>query len=316
MSERAGFIGPGIMGQPMALNLIRAGYSLRVYGRRAERTAPLAEAGAVVCASPAEVAREADIVITMVADTPDVEQVVLGEGGILETAAAGSVVVDMSTISPSATRTIAARLAEKGVDMLDAPVSGGDKGAIAGTLSIMVGGKPEVFERVLPLFQVMGGNIVHIGDHGAGQITKSCNQVVIAQTIAAIGEGLILASASGVDPAKVREALLGGFAASKALEVHGKRMLDRDFDPGFMARLHQKDMRIVMETAAELGIALPGASQVTQYINTLVGGGEGDLDSAALVKIQERMSGVEIGGSRGSGTGGGSGRLRSIRAAV
>ncbi len=294
MSERIGYIGLGIMGRPMALNLLKAGHPVWVYARRTKSLLPLTEAGATACTSPAEVARHADIVFTNVSDTPDVQEVVLGKNGVIDGARPGSVLVDNSTMSPSATRTMAETLRGKGVEMLDAPVSGGEKGAIDGALSIMVGGKAEAFARVRPLFEVLGRNVVHVGDNGAGQVTKACNQVVIAQTIAAVAEGLMLATASGVDPAKVREALLGGFAGSRVLEVHGQRMLDRNFKPGFMARLHQKDMRIVLETARELGIALPGAAQVTQYLNALAGSGGGELDSTALVTVQERMSGTEI----------------------
>ncbi len=294
MTEKVGYIGLGIMGRPMALNLLKAGYPVWVYARRTEALQPLTKAGATACTSPAEVARHTDLVFTNVSDTPDVEQVVLGENGIIHGAQHGAVLVDNSTISPSATRTMAGTLRARGIEMLDAPVSGGEKGAIDGTLSIMVGGRSEVFARVQPLFKVLGRNIVHVGGNGAGQVTKACNQVVIAQTIAAVGEALILATASGVDPAKVREALLGGFAGSRVLEVHGQRMLERNFEPGFMARLHQKDMRIVLETARELGIAVPGAAQVTQYINALVGSGDGELDSTALVTVQERLSDTEI----------------------
>jgi 2-hydroxy-3-oxopropionate reductase len=299
MSERLGYIGLGIMGRPMALNLLRAGYPLWVYARRPESLQPLTDEGARACTTPAEVGQRADIVFTNLSDTPDVEQIVLGDNGIIHGAKPGAVVVDHSTISPSATRAIAQALRAKGVEMLDAPVSGGEQGAIEGTLSIMVGGKAEIFDRVLPLYQVMGKNIVHVGANGAGQIAKACNQVVIAQTIAAVGEGLILACAAGVDPAKVRQALLGGFAGSRVLEVHGQRMLNRDFRPGFMARLHQKDMRIVLETAHELGIALPGAAQVAQYLNALVGSDQGGLDSSALVTVQERMSKLEIKSANG-----------------
>lgn len=294
MPEKVGYIGLGIMGRPMALNLLKAGNPVWVYARRTKSLLPLTEAGATACTSPAEVARHADIVFTNVSDTPDVQEVVLGENGVIDGARRGSILVDNSTISPSATRTMADTLRGKGVEMLDAPVSGGEKGAIDGALSIMVGGKAEAFARVRPLFEILGRNVVHVGDNGAGQVTKACNQVVIAQTIAAVAEGLMLATASGVDPAKVREALLGGFAGSRVLEVHGQRMLERDFKPGFMARLHQKDMRIVLETARELGIALPGAAQVTQYLNALAGSGGGELDSTALVTVQERMSGTEI----------------------
>ncbi len=295
MKEKVGFIGLGIMGQPMALNLAKAGFSLFVHARREEMMAPLTGAGATACGSPRELAAEADIIFTNVSDTPDVEQVILGEDGIIHGAKSGAVVVDMSTISPSVTRTIAAALADRGVDMLDAPVSGGEQGAINGTLSIMVGGKDAAFQRVLPLFECMGGSIVHIGDHGAGQVAKACNQVVIAQTIAAIGEAFILASASGVDPARVREALLGGFAGSRALESHGQRMLERNFKPGFKAKLHQKDMRIALEEAAALKIALPGAALVTQYINGIVGNGMGEDDSISILRLQEQLSGVTVG---------------------
>jgi len=292
--EKIAYIGLGIMGRPMVLNLLRAGYSVRVWARRSEMMEPLVEAGATACSSPADAADNSDIIITNVSDTTDVEQVVLGQNGIIEGAAKGSVVVDMSTISPSVTRAIAERLAERNVEMLDAPVSGGEKGAIDGTLSIMVGGKAAVFERVLPVFDVLGSNIVHIGGHGAGQVTKACNQTVIAQSISAIGEAFILAAAAGVDPAKVREALLGGFAGSKVLDSHGGRMLMHDFKPGFKARLHQKDMRIVLETAHELGIALPGASLATQLINALVGSGGGEDDSCAILRLQEQLSGVDV----------------------
>jgi 2-hydroxy-3-oxopropionate reductase len=292
MPDAIGFIGLGIMGRPMALNLKQGGHKLFVHARRAESMEPLAAAGAISCASPAEVARQADLIFTMVADTPDVEQVILGENGVLDGVRSGSLVVDMSTVSPAATRAIAQRLREHGVEMLDAPVSGGEAGAINGTLSIMVGGSEQAFARALPLFEAMGKNIVHVGGNGAGQVCKSCNQVVIGHTIAGVGEALLLARASGVDPAKVREALLGGFANSKVLEVHGQRMIDGNYEPGFKTRLHQKDMRIVMEAAHELGLALPGAAQVAQYLNALMGRGLGELDSSAIYRVQENASGL------------------------
>lgn len=292
--ETVAYIGLGIMGRPMALNLLRAGYTVRVWARRSESMQPLIEAGATACSSPADAASGADIIITNVSDTIDVEQVILGDSGVIEGAESGSVVVDMSTISPSVTRDIAARLAEGGVEMLDAPVSGGEKGAIDGTLSIMIGGKAAVFDRVLPVFEVLGSNIVLIGDNGAGQVTKACNQTVIAQTISAIGEAFVLATAAGVDPARVREALLGGFAGSRVLDSHGGRMLAHDFKPGFKSKLHQKDMRIVLETAHELGIALPGAALATQMINALVGSGGGEDDSCAILRLQEQLAGVDV----------------------
>jgi len=299
MAERVGFIGLGIMGRPMALNVLRAGWDLAVHARRPESMEPLAAAGAATCASPAEVARHADILFTMVADTADVEQVILGPEGVIEGASPGAVLVDMSTISPAVTRTIAARLRERGLAMLDAPVSGGEAGAIAGTLSIMVGGAAEVFDRVRPLFAAMGRNIVHVGGSGAGQVCKSCNQIVVGATIVGVAEAILLARASGVDPARVREALLGGFTASRILEVHGQRMIDGNFAPGFKARLHQKDMRIVGESALELGLALPSAATIAQYLNALVGQGLGEEDSAAIYKVLEAMSHGRTGGASG-----------------
>ena len=289
MTERVGYIGLGIMGRPMVLNLLKAGYPVRVWARRPESMEAVTQAGAGSCVSPADVARHTDIVFTNVSDTADVETVVLGQDGIIQGAEPGSVVVDHSTISPLATRDIAEKLRERSVEMLDAPMSGGEQGAIDGTLSLMIGGKQEVFERVRPLLEVVGKNIVHIGDNGAGQVAKMCNQVVVAQTMAAIGEAFTLAEAAGVDPAKVREALLGGFAYSKILEVHGQRMLDDNYAPGFKARLHRKDMKIAMDTAAELGVGAPGAAVATQLINALVGAGDGELDSAAVVTVQRRM---------------------------
>ncbi len=280
------FIGLGIMGRPMALNLLHAGHSLFVHARRAESMAPLIEAGALGCPSPAEAARQAEVVFTMVSDTPDVEQVILGEAGVIAGAAPGTLVVDMSTISPSATRALAARLAGQGLDMLDAPVSGGEAGAIAGTLSIMIGGSAAALARARPLLEVLGRNLVHVGDSGAGQVAKACNQVVIGQTLVGVGEAFLLAQAAGVDPARVREALLGGFANSRVLEVHGQRLLDGNFAPGFKARLHQKDMGIVLDAARELGVALPGAAQFAQLLNALMGQGLGELDSSAVFRVQ------------------------------
>lgn len=292
MAMKVGFVGLGIMGRPMALNLRKAGHSLWVHGRRPATMQPLIDAGASACASPKEVAAQADIVFVMVSDTPDVEQVILGDNGIIDGARSGTVAVDMSTISPTATRRIAAALAAKKVEMLDAPVSGGEVGAINGTLSIMVGGQQNVFEKVLPLFQVMGKNIVHVGANGAGQVAKACNQIVVAVTIEAVSEALTFARKNGVDAAKVRAALMGGFAGSKILEVHGQRMLDNDFKPGFKVKLHQKDLRIVMEDAGQLGLALPGAALAAQHLNALMGAGDGELDSSAIVKAIERLSGL------------------------
>jgi len=285
MGVRVGLIGPGIMGRPMAINLLKAGHAVAVHARRREAATPLAAAGATVCASPREVAERADVVFTVVSDTPDVEAVLLGPDGVIAGARPGTLVVDMSTISPTATRRIAAALGAKGVTMLDAPVSGGEAGAIAGTLSIMVGGAPEDFQRALPLLQVLGGNVVHIGGHGAGQVAKLCNQVVVAETVNAVAEALALARAAGVDPGRVREALLGGFAGSRVLEVHGRRILEGDYAPGFKARLHDKDMRLVRELAAEVGVDLPAADHVAGLIAGLVARGDGELDSSAIARL-------------------------------
>lgn len=288
-----GFIGLGLMGRPMALNLIKAGHTVHVWARRRESMQPLLEAGAGDCSSPADVARKAAVTISMVADAPDVEQVTLGEQGVAAAAAQGHVHVDMSTIAPAAAQSIAARLAGLGVSMLDAPVSGGEVGAIAGSLTIMVGGEQAAFDRVLPAFQAMGKSVTRIGDAGAGQVAKACNQILTGVGVAAVAEALNFATRSGVDAGKVREALLGGFAYSRILENHGQRMLDRNFRPGFKAWMHQKDMRIVMEEAHRLGLALPSAAATAQMFNAMVGSGLGEDDSIAMLKLLERMSGGE-----------------------
>ena len=284
---RIGFIGAGIMGRPMALNLIRAGHDLLVYGRRFDTLEPLLEAGALGKATPAEVAAGADITITMLPDTKAVEDVILGERGTLGVRNRLHT-VDMSTISPNATIEFAERLNAQGIEMLDAPVSGGEAGARDGTLSIMVGGKPDVYERVRPLFEALGKNIVHVGSNGAGQVAKACNQIVISLTLEGVAEAFLLARRNGVDPAKVREALLGGYANSRILEVHGQRMLQGNFKPGFKLRLHDKDMNIVLDNAREQGLTLPGTACVAQRIHKLVGAGDGELDSTALLRALEQ----------------------------
>jgi 2-hydroxy-3-oxopropionate reductase len=288
MTEKLGFIGLGIMGLPMAINLRKAGFSVAAWNRTAIKGQALGELGGKICASPKEVAEDADIIFTCVSDTPDVEHVVFGTGGIVEGAKAGSVVVDMSTISPDATRAFAAKLAAKNIAMLDAPVSGGETGAIAGTLSVMCGGKADVFARVKPYFEKMGKNIVHVGDHGAGQVAKACNQIVIAVSIEAVAEAMLLAEKCGVDGAKVREALLGGFAASKVLDIHGNRMLTNNYAPGFKAHLHRKDMGIVMDTAAKAGVALPAATLATLNLDAVIKNGDGELDSSAIFKVLKK----------------------------
>jgi 2-hydroxy-3-oxopropionate reductase len=279
------------MGRPMALNLIKAGHEVSVWTRRSESMAPLVAAGAKACESAAAVARASEVVIAIVADAPDVEQVALGPQGVADGAHPGLVFVDMSTIAPAAAQSIAARLAERGVTMLDAPVSGGEAGAIAGTLTIMVGGDATDFAKARPLFEAMGKTVSLIGGAGAGQVAKACNQILTGVGVAAVAEALNFARASGVDPARVREALLGGFAYSRILENHGQRMLDRNFRPGFKAWMHQKDMRIVLDEAHRLGLALPTAAATSQMFNAMVGSGLGEDDSVAMLKLLERMSG-------------------------
>lgn len=282
MNLHIGFIGLGLMGRPMALNLLKAGHELSVFARRPEAVEPLRDAGAEVHDVPADLAARADVVITIVSDTPDVEEVLFATNGVAEGARPGTVVIDMSTISPTRTLEFAGRLADRGIDMLDAPVSGGDVGAAAGTLSIMVGGRADVFQRMLPLLGAMGQNIVHVGDHGAGQLTKMCNQIIVAQNIAAVSEAMRLCAGAGVDPQRVRKALLGGFAQSRVLEIHGMRMIEGDYEPGFKAALHSKDMGIALDTGRELGIPLPGAALAAQNINALLGLGRGHWDTTAI----------------------------------
>ena len=286
MGERVGFIGLGIMGAPMARHLLETGFPLTVHSRSPAPVDALVSDGAVRATSPAEVAGVSDVVITMLPDTPDVEHVMLGDDGVAAGAVAGALVIDMSTIDPGPTRAIAGQLRQHGVEMLDAPVSGGERGAIDGTLSIMVGGPDGAFARAQPILQVMGKNIVHVGPSGAGQITKACNQLVVAATIEAVAEALVLAERSGVDPAKVRDALLGGFAGSKILEVHGQRMLDHAFEPGFRARLHRKDARIVLDAAQAAGSPIPAFQVVAAQLDRLVDETDrGDLDHSALFTL-------------------------------
>lgn len=288
---KVGFIGLGLMGRPMALNVLNAGHEVHVWTRRAESMQPLVDAGAVACASAAALAGVVDVAISMVADAPDVEQVALGPEGVAAGAGAGLVFVDMSTISPAAAQSIAARLAGQGIQMLDAPVSGGEIGAINATLTIMVGGDAAAFETVRPVFEAMGKTVSLIGASGAGQVAKACNQILTGVGVAAVAEALNFATRSGVDAGRVREALLGGFAYSRILENHGQRMLDRNFKPGFKAWMHQKDMRIVLEEAHRLGLALPSSAATAQMFNAMVGSGLGEDDSIAMLKLLERMSG-------------------------
>lgn len=292
---KLGFIGLGIMGRPMALNLLTGGHEVTVWARRAESMQPLLDAGAQGADSPMAVAAASDIVFSMVADAPDVAAVMLGEQGVAQVAKSGKtglIAVDMSTIAPAAAQDIAAQLAAAGVDFLDAPVSGGEVGAIAGTLSIMVGGSAAGFATARAAFDCMGKNVVHVGDSGAGQVAKAANQIVTGMGVLAVAEAFALAEASGVDPARVREALLGGFAYSRILENHGQRMLDGNFKPGFKAWMHQKDLNIVMQSAHGLGVALPGAAATAQLFNAMVGSGLGEEDSVAVLKLIRQLGGL------------------------
>jgi 2-hydroxy-3-oxopropionate reductase len=294
MAETVGFIGLGVMGKPMALNLIKAGHRLVVHSRSSAPVAEVVAAGAARGTGPADVARRASIVITMLPDTPDVESVIAGPDGVLSGLQPGSIVIDMSSISPVATKRLAERVSERQSAMLDAPVSGGEIGAINASLSIMVGGDRAAFERARPILASMGNpeRIVHIGESGAGQVCKVCNQVAIGGALAGVSEAFALAKKAGVDAGRVREALLGGFAASRVLEVHGERMLKGNYTPGFRTRLYQKDLRIANETASANAVAMPATAIVTQLINALVAAGGGDLDYAALGTVLFDLAGV------------------------
>ena len=288
---RVGFVGLGIMGRPMALNLLKAGHEVTVWARRKESMAPLIEAGAQGAASPAAVAAVADIVFSMVADAPDVHEVMLGSQGVVQSKRPGLIAVDMSTIPPAAAKSIGADLSAQGVTFLDAPVSGGEVGAVAGTLSIMVGGDKAAFDKVEPLFACMGKNVVYIGVSGAGQVAKAANQILTGVGVLAVAEAMAFAKKNGADPAKVREALMGGFAGSKILENHGQRMIDRNFKPGFKSWMHEKDMNIVMQTAHDLGLYLPASAATAQMFKAMVGSGLGEQDSIAVLKLLEQLSG-------------------------
>ena len=293
MDKKIGFIGLGIMGMPMARNLMKAGFAVTVYNRTASKTDKLVAEGAKKAGSPKEAAEGNSVIITIVSDTPDVGSVILGESGVIEGVETDAVVIDMSTISPQATQKIAERIKEKGAHMLDAPVSGGEQGAIDGTLSIMVGGSQAAFDRALPVFEKMGKNIIRIGEAGSGQVTKACNQIVVGMTIQAMAEALNLAKKAGVDVAKVRNALLGGLAQSRILDVYGQRFLDRNFKPGFKINLHRKDMNIALQTGKEHSVPLPGAALVATLMDALIAQDHGGLDHSALALLTGKMSGME-----------------------
>jgi len=294
MTKRIGFIGLGLMGKPMVRNLMQAGYHLIVHNRSRAAVDELVSEGADPAASPKEAAASADVIITMLPEDPHVEEVVTNADGVIESIRQDAVLVDMSTISPKTAREIADQLATRGAHMLDAPVSGGVEAATAATLTIMVGGKAQIFERVLPVFQKLGKNINHIGNHGAGQVTKAANQIIVGLTLQAVAEAFIFAKKSGVDPAKVRQAIMGGYAQSRVLELHGQRMLDRNFQPGGKVKSHRKDLEIVLSVAKELGICLPGTAMISQLFNAVVTHGGPDWDHAAIVTVLESMSNVEV----------------------
>jgi 2-hydroxy-3-oxopropionate reductase len=289
-----GFIGLGIMGAPMAGHLIAGGHTVFTY-TRGNTPGGILEAGARVCANGADVARQADIIITMVPDTPHVEDALFSVNGIAAGLSAGKIVVDMSSISPVATKDFARCINELGCEYLDAPVSGGEVGAKAATLTIMVGGSEAAFATVKPLFELMGKNITLVGGNGDGQITKVANQIIVALTIEAVGEALLLAAKAGADPAKVRQALMGGFANSRILEVHGERMVKRTFDPGFRIELHQKDLNLALTTGRQLGVSLPNTATAQELFNACTAHGGAGWDHSAMVRALEKMANFEIG---------------------
>ena len=291
---KLGFIGLGIMGAPMAGHLIKAGHQLFVY-THGKVPAPVAGSTATVCTSARGVAERADIVFTMVPDTPDVEAVLFTENGVAAGLSKGKIVVDMSSISPIATKVFAQKINALGCESLDAPVSGGEVGAKNATLSIMAGGAQATFDKVKPLFELMGKNITRVGANGDGQTAKVANQIIVALTIEAVGEALLFASRAGADPARVREALMGGFASSKILEVHGDRMVKRTFDPGFRIELHQKDLNLALSSARALGVSLPNTATAQELFNSCVAHGGKAWDHSAMVRALEKLANFEIG---------------------
>jgi 2-hydroxy-3-oxopropionate reductase len=294
MAEKVGFIGLGIMGKPMAKNLMDAGYELSVHNRSREPVDELAEDGAAAATSPKDVAENSDVIVTMLPDSPQVEEVVLGEDGVLEGIREGALLVDMSTISPVVTEELAEAVKKRGASMLDAPVSGGDVGAIEGTLSIMVGGSEEDFERAKPLFDVMGKIVTHVGPTGTGQVTKAANQVVVALTIEAVSEALVLGSKGGVSPEKILDVLSGGLAGNKVMEVKREKFLSHTFDPGFRSELHHKDLGIALAAGREYGVALPVTAIVDQMLLSMKKKGWGGEDHSALLRVIEDLSQHEI----------------------
>ncbi|HZE84218.1 MAG TPA: 2-hydroxy-3-oxopropionate reductase [Puia sp.] len=290
--EKIGFIGLGIMGRPMALNLLKAGYSVSVLEKN-KASKELVAAGARSLPTPIAIARNCDVVITMLPDSPEVMEIVSGQDGVLEGIRQGSLFIDMSTIAPATAKSIYKSMQMKRVEALDAPVSGGQVGAEAGTLSVMAGGAEHAFQRALPIFQTMGKNIVHIGRPGTGQMTKACNQMIVGLTIQAVAEAFTLARKAGVDLEKMREALLGGFAQSRILDLHGKRIIERNFAPGFKIKLHRKDMQIALQAGKEFSVPLYGTAQVAAHMDALLAQGKGESDHSALALLMEQLSGIE-----------------------
>jgi len=290
---KIGFIGLGIMGKPMAGNLIKGGHTLFLHSRSGVPAELIKQSGRA-CSSPREVAQNADIIITMLPDTPDVESVLFGENGVVQGLSAGKTVVDMSSISPIETRRFAAGINQLGCDYADAPVSGGEVGANNATLTIMVGAAKTVFEKLQPVFGLIGKSVTLIGGNGAGQTCKIANQIIVALTIEAVGEALLFASKAGADPVKVRQALLGGFASSRVLEIHGERMIKREFDPGFRIELHQKDLNLALSGAQALGISLPNTAATQELLNTCIAHGGAKWDSSAMVRALEKLANHEI----------------------
>jgi 2-hydroxy-3-oxopropionate reductase len=293
---KLGFIGLGIMGKPMAGHLVKAGHEVSVYDLNPDPVQELASKGASAPKSSREVAQKSEIIFIIVQDTPDVEAVLFGKEGLAEGLKPGSIVVDMSSISPIATKEFAKKLAGMKVKMLDAPVSGGQVGAENATLSIMVGGDADVFEKIKPYFQLMGKNIVHVGGNGDGQTCKVANQIVVALNIEAVAEALLFASKAGADPVKVRAALMGGFAQSRILELHGEKMLNRTFNPGFRIRLHQKDLNLALQSARSMGLSLPNTATTQELFNAVAAQGGIDLDHSAMVLALEKLANHEIKG--------------------
>jgi 2-hydroxy-3-oxopropionate reductase len=289
MATRIGFIGTGIMGKPMAQHLASGGHRVLTYSRSGTEVT-----GCTLARSLVELAAASEVIFLMLPDTPDVQQVLFGDEGVASALSEGKTIVDMSSISPTETKKFAARIRDRGCDYLDAPVSGGDVGAKNATLTIMCGGTPEVFERVKPLLSLMGKNITLIGENGAGQTCKVANQIIVAATIEAVAEALLFASKAGADPARVRSALMGGFASSRILEVHGQRMLERNFQPGFRVELHQKDLELALSGAKELGISLPATSTCQQLFNAVTAAGGAALDHSSLVQALEKLASHQL----------------------